>query len=150
MITLEQLHQEAHDNDIEVFTHNFEFGKSSRCMQEGDFKAIIINSSVVDTNAKKRVALSHELAHFETKTLYYFNDDFNSSMDKLNRRKLESKANACAVNKILPHELIQKAIASGNKEDWEIAEYCEVTVEFLLKAMCSYQQKGICFADDVL
>ena len=61
------------------------------------------------------------------------------------KRKNEIHAHRWAIDKILPYAKITQAIENGCANDWEIAEDCDVMVEFLQKAFEYYRRKGITY-----
>ena len=145
MNLLEKLYQEAEDNEIEVYNYNFKNLKKSMCFKDENIKAIAINIEAADTQSKKVVALAEELAHFETDSFYYITNDYNSTLHRDNRLKQETKAIHQAIKKIIPYEKIQQTLKKGHLKNYEIAEECGVTTDFLNKAFEFYKTKGIVF-----
>ena len=74
--------------------------------------------------------LAHELGHCQTGSFYNRYTDFDS------RQRHENRADKWAVQKLIPAEALDDAIAAGCTEIWELAERFDVTEEFARKAVC--------------
>lgn len=88
------------------------------------------------TNAEERSFLSHELGHHVKGALY------QKETPGFTRGQCEHKANKWAVHKLMPFRSLHTAFLKGYTEVWEIAEYFEVTEEFVIKAIEIYKQEG--------
>lgn len=91
----------------------------------------------IDTTAQERVHLAHELGHCETGAFY----NVYSSLDL--REKQEKKADRWAVSCLVPAEEFMRVLSEGVVEVWELAEYFDVTEEFIRKAAEIYKIKNI-------
>lgn len=91
----------------------------------------------IETTAQERVHLAHELGHCETGSFY----NVYSTLDI--REKQEEKADRWAVSRLVPAEEFVKALNTGMVEVWELAEYFEVTEDFIRKAAEIYKIKNI-------
>ena len=91
----------------------------------------------IETEAEERVHLAHELGHCETGAFY-------SPYSPLNvRGRQECRADRWAASKLVPALELKKALSLGIVEPWELAEYFDVTEEFILKTMQIYCEKNI-------
>ncbi len=90
----------------------------------------------IETVAEEKVHLAHELGHCETGSFY----NIYSSLDI--REKQERRADGWAVLKLMPFCDFKNALSLGFTEIWELAEYFEVTEEFVLKAIKYYREKN--------
>lgn len=88
---------------------------------------------------EKACVLAEELGHYYTTT----GDILDQS--KVENRKQEFRARLYAYNKMIGLIGIIRAYEHGCRNFYEIAEYLEVTEEFLKEALYSYRSKyGIC------
>lgn len=90
----------------------------------------------IETAAQERVHLAHELGHCETGAFY----NVYSPLDI--REKQENRADCWAVRKLIPPEELERAVNSGLCEIWELAEYFDVTEDFIRKAADIYLVKN--------
>lgn len=91
----------------------------------------------IETTAQERVHLAHELGHCETGSFY----NVYSSLDI--REKQEKRADFWAVRRLVPEDEFLNALASGKVEVWELAEYFDVTEDFIHKAVKIYKEKNL-------
>lgn len=91
----------------------------------------------IDTTAQERVHLAHELGHCETGSFY----NVYSSLDI--REKQEKRADCWAVSRLVPEEDFINVLAAGMVEIWELAEYFDVTEDFIRKAVEIYKEKNV-------
>lgn len=87
----------------------------------------------IETTAQERVHLAHELGHCETGSFY----NVYSSLDV--REKQEKRADRWAVSHLVPAEKFRRALSMGIVEVWELAEYFDVTEDFIRKAAQIYK-----------
>jgi Zn-dependent peptidase ImmA (M78 family) len=91
----------------------------------------------IDRNMRGReekTRLAHEVGHCETGTYYV------RHMPKICRRRNENRANRWAYENVLPFCEIQAALDEGNHDIWELAEYFDVTDEFMAGALRYYTE----------
>ena len=91
----------------------------------------------IETTAEERVHLAHELGHCETGSFYCAYSPLNV------RGRQECRADRWAVSKLVPPLELKKALSRGITLPWELAEYFDVTEEFIEKAMRIYCEKNI-------
>ena len=91
----------------------------------------------IETTAQERVHLAHELGHCETGSFY----NVYSSLDV--REKQEKRADLWAVSRLVPADEFINVLTSGLVEIWELAEYFNVTEEFIHKAIEIYKVKNV-------
>lgn len=96
-----------------------------------DIYAIAINHAVLEPGEEK-TALFHELGHCETDSFY--NEEFSFDV----RQKHENRADKWAIKKLVPEDELDAAVAAGYTELWSLAEYFNVTEDFMKKAVCYY------------
>ena len=98
-------------------------------------KDITINKAM--PTRYKKCALAEEMAHAGRNV----GDIVDQS--KIENQRQEYKARALAYEKIVPVENIRFAITDGYRTYHEVAEYIDVSVEFLVEAISYYQSKGL-------
>ena len=81
---------------------------------------------------QERVHLGHEIGHCVTGSFY------NRYAAADSRDRHENRADKWAVKQLIPVEELDKAVAEGCTEIWELAERFGVTEEFIRKAVCYY------------
>ncbi len=94
---------------------------------------IALDSSV--TGAEEKVCLAHELGHCETMSFY----NVYSPLDV--RGKHEVRAERWAIKKLIPKTAYHSALEQGYTEVNSLAEYFNVTPEFMQKAVEYYRDK---------
>ena len=88
------------------------------------------------TAAQERVCLAHELGHCETMSFY----NINSPLDV--RGKHERRADRWAIGKLVPFSEYKKALKKGYTKLNELAEYFDVTPEFMQKVVDYYKERS--------
>ena len=78
------------------------------------------------------MCLAHEMGHIETNSFY----NVHSPLDV--RQKHENRANKWAIKQLITEEELDEAVANGHTEVWDLADYFDVTEEFMRKAVCLY------------
>ena len=126
----EKLLQEAHNERIEVVDITF----------KGRIKGLYYNQVIalnknIDTIAEKTCILAEELGH------YYTTAGNILDQKKIQNRKLERRARAWAYKKLVPLYKLVEAYKDGIKNRFELAEYLQVTEEFLDEALKYYKEK---------
>lgn len=125
----EDLLREADSNGIEVIEMNFKGG--SRGIYSDDVIALNSNS----TNKEKNCILSEELGHHYT-TYGNIVDENNT-----NNIKQEKKARNWGYEKLVGIVDLINAFEKGIRSKHEIAEYLNITEEFLGQAIQHYREK---------
>ena len=98
----------------------------------GNVWGIFLDGDRLTTTAQEKSAALHEAGHYATGTTHALDSPFDLVA------KHEHKANKWAVQRALTAEELDEAVASGCTELWELAEYFNVTEEFMKKAVCWY------------
>ena len=107
--------------------------KSLSVQSDGDM-FIGIDDTAMQTRAEERVHLAHELGHCMTGAFY----SMYSPID--NRGYCERMANVYAIKKLVNEDKLRKIIKEydGNILPWELAEFFNVTEDFMRKALEYY------------
>lgn len=129
-----QLMQLAEEEDIDVI----EMPMSGRNKGFYCDNVIALNSRM-ETLTETRCVLAEELGHYYTS----YGDILDQS--KVENRKQEIKARRWGYSKLVPIPKLIQAYKYGCTSKYEIAEYIEVTEEFLEDSIEYYLQRyGIC------
>ena len=94
---------------------------------------ICMDYSLLWGGAEERVRLAHELGHCKTGAFY------NRYAVRDVRQKHENIADKWAIRELIPIEDLDTAVANGHTEIWDLAEYFNVTEEFMKKTICWYK-----------
>ena len=134
MNKFEKLEDVAYQDDIDVLNYRFESNNIKGLYCDG---VIAIRS--VDTTAEKSCVLAEELGH------HYTSVGNILDMTSAANRKQERQARLWAYNKQIGLIGLVRAFEHGCQNRFEIAEYLEVTEEFLEECIECYRNKyGIC------
>ena len=131
MTKFEQLAQEANDNGLEVLEMAF---NSNRIKGLYCNSTIAINDKLKDSR-KKACILAEEIAHHDL-TVGNILEQSNTQ-----NRKQEMLARMSAYNRMIGLIGLINAFNAGCKNRFEIAEYLDVTEEFLIDALEAYRNK---------
>lgn len=145
MDKLSSLHGYAFDNEINIVDFHFSKTKKAACLHMRPNKHILIDKKSIESWNEEGSILAEEIGHYETGALYVIESTCNSPIARSNRIKYEAKAMHWAYQYYLPPEDIQNGIDYGGNDEHVIAEFCQVTVEFLQNAITYYKTKGISF-----
>lgn len=85
----------------------------------------------------EKLKLAHELGHCMTGSFY--NEDASCDI----RQKHENKADKWAVEKVIPVDELDEAIADGYSEIWSLADHFGVTEAFMKKAICWHTYENL-------
>ena len=131
MGTYETLLEEAvQDGAYVMECVNFE--SQSRGLIRND---VIGLSNRLQSNTERACILAEELGHYKTNTGNILNQSVTEN------RKQEKKARIWAYNKMVTLDKLIDAWIQGCRNRYEIAEYLEVTEDFLQDAIDSYRAK---------
>ena len=93
---------------------------------------VIIDYSLLFNQKEEGVHLAHELGHCATGSFY----NLYSPLDI--RMKHEIRADKWAIKHLISEEDLDAAITNGYTEIWSLAEYFDVTEDFMKKVVCWY------------
>lgn len=122
----------ANQQNIEVIETGLPENGSLSVMDDSGNCYIGIDESVMDGGALEIVHMGHELGHCLTGSFYNRHTRFDI------RQRHENRADKWAVRQIISVEELDTAIAAGYTEIWQLAEYFDVTEQFMRKALCLY------------
>ena len=103
------------------------------------FNGLIVGNKIairkdIETETEKSCVLAEELGH------YYTSSGDILDQSKPENRKQEHRARLWAYNKMITMDKLANARKSGCRNRYEIAEYLDVTEEFLQEAIDSYKE----------
>lgn len=143
---LEKLYDKALESNISIYKFHVSKTKKAACLHNDGYKAIALDKPRIESAAEEKVLLAEELGHYETGSIYLIEATYNTPLARANRENGEAKARRYATKETLAPAEIQKAIDSGCYNDYEIAEYCDVPIDFLRDAFKYYRQKCVLFS----
>ena len=123
------LYDLAEENKIEVIQFDLRNCESVSIATNGDYYIGIDKN--INKTADEKVHLAHELGHCITGAFY------NEYSDNDIRERAEYKANKWAILRLVPKKIFIDLLKKGYKQ-WELAEYFEVTEDFIKKAFHLY------------
>ncbi|MDN0031642.1 ImmA/IrrE family metallo-endopeptidase [Oscillibacter valericigenes] len=100
-------------------------------LDDGSY-SIAVDPWKMSTIQQEKVCLAHELGHCETGSFYCE----EAALDV--RQKHEHQADKWAINRLVPVDELDDAIADGRTDIWSLAEHFGVTEDFMRKAVCWY------------
>ncbi len=126
------LFEEAERYGITIYTGNLPHAKAIALPG-----FIALDWRMVGTVAEERTNTAHEMGHCRMNAFYGRNDP--SYIIKRN----ENKADKWAIKKLVPKDELDKAVSLGYTETWQLAEYFDVTEEFMIKVIWYYQHGNL-------
>ena len=136
MVTLEKLYDKAEQENINI--HNFNLENHKGCYYEyKNKKFIFMNYCYINSETEEKLTLSEELAHYYTGATYNIDDTYYL------KEKAEYKALKWQINTLLPYSELSTQIKKGLTEIWELAEYFQVSEDFIRQALEYYKNKNL-------
>lgn len=139
-LRLGMLYDIADNKKISCLNKTFSKSKKAMCATYNGESLIVLDNSVILSEAEETALLAEELGHLETGSLYSVEDYANPNR-AININKAESRARRWAIKKLIPEDELNNAVARGIKEPWALAEYFEVPEDFMRKAIEYYQTR---------
>lgn len=138
MENLDNLYQWLSDEGVFLFDKPLPFSKKESNALTIKLKppieswGIFLDKRKLRTSSEEKCALLHESGHYSTGTTH----EIYSPLDLI--EKHEYKADKWAVERALSEDELDKAIAEGYTEMWDLAEHFGVTEDFMRKVVCWY------------
>ena len=132
MKNLLELYDFAETEGIDVDWFNMPLADSLSIILPGGSCCIAIDPWKVHTLSEEIVALGHELGHCETGSFYNEYTPFDI------RQKHENQADKWAIEHLISADDLDQAVANGYTTIWSLAEYFNVTEDFMRKVVCWY------------
>ena len=131
----EKLQEQACKEGIDIVDYNFQSDRIKGLYCDG----MVAISNKIDTSVEKACVLAEEIGHYHTAV-----GDITNQSDVENRKQ-ELKGRLWAYNQQIGLIGLVRAFEHGCQNRFEIAEYLEVTEEFLEECIECYRNKyGIC------
>lgn len=130
MTSYEELCENLHQQGIEVY----EVSMPPRIKGLYCDNVVWLNSTI-ETSQEKRCVLEEEYSH----SIINYGDILDQT--DTNNRKQERLARRMAYEKLIPLQSLVEASKEGLKNRYELAEYLDVTEEFLAEAIQHYKEK---------
>lgn len=128
-----KLYQIAQQHNVELVTFPMPENESLSIMLPNGKCAIGMDNTFFEDSIENRVHLAHELGHCVTGSFY----NVYAPLDV--RQKHEHRADKWAIRELIPEADLNEAVCSGITEPWHLADHFNVTVPFMLKAICYYK-----------
>ena len=135
-MTLEDLYRHVDSRGIAVDYYLFAHTESLSA-PIGDGYVIAVDPTKVRDSADEKVKVGHEAGHCATHSFYSPGEDFCT------RQRFENRADKWAIRKLVPKDELEEAVSRGITEPWELAEYFDVTPEFMYMAMWFYENGNL-------
>jgi hypothetical protein len=132
MNDLVDLYRLAERRGIGVYWYTLDSAESLSVALPDGSSAIAMDPWHLDTLADEKEKLAHELGHCETGSFY----SQSAALDV--RQKHENRADRWAIQQLIPESALDQAVADGFTELWQLADYFNVTPDFMKKAVCLY------------
>lgn len=126
----EKLLIETENEGIEILENNYIVGMKGLYIDN-----IITVNSNIETSIEKKCVLIEELGHHHTS----FGNIINQSI--VNNRKQERKARAWGYERLVSMDKLVDAIRYGVRNRFELAEYIDVTEEYIEDVIKYYKEK---------
>lgn len=126
------LYRYAEAQDIDVDWFPLQNTPSFSVQMPNGSCCIALDPWKLHTVAEETVCLAHELGHCETGSFYNPYTTFDV------RRKHENRADKWAILHLVPVDDLNRVVAQGCTELWQLAEHFGVTDAFMKKAVSYY------------
>ena len=130
-----ELYQLADAEHIPVYSFDLPQTHSLSLMNNDGSCAVAIDPFGLNSTKDEKIRLAHELGHCITGSFYNRYSEFDIMA------KSEHKAEKWAIKKLVPEDELQNAFKQGIVEPWNLAEYFNVTEDFIIKAVNYYKVK---------
>ena len=126
------LYHELNDAGVRFYHWNMDDDLQAATIEQDGKYGVFMDFDNIHTEAEELVVVAHEGGHISTGSTHKVNSPYDLV------EKHEHKANKWAVQQLVPEEALDEAVAAGNTELWQLAEYFGVTEEFMRMAVCWY------------
>ena len=86
---------------------------------------VFMDFDTIETAAEETVLVAHEGGHISTGSTHQVNSPYE------------------IIKKLIPKDELDKAVSEGHTEVWDLADYFNVTEEFIRKAVCWYTRGNL-------
>lgn len=97
---------------------------------------ILYDRSKIDSSCKRKEILAEELGHYYYDATY----KFNSTFELIGRQEYKAKKWAYCI--LIPYEKLKLAFKNGITDLYSLADYFDVTAEYMYNAINFYKRKN--------
>lgn len=133
MTTINELYNFAENEGVMVAAFSLNKREALSTMDSDGQCYVAIDPNKVISSADEKTKLAHELGHCATGSFYNVYSPYDS------RQRHENRADRWAIKKLITEDELEGAVAKGYTELWELAEFFNVTEEFMRKAVSLYK-----------
>ncbi len=137
MTDLLTLYQIADVEHIEVDCFELNKRESLSLMDEEGHRYIAVDPNKLCSVLDEKMKIAHELGHCITNSFYNQRATFDI------RQKHENRADKWAIRQLVPKSAFFRALGNGYTEICQLAEYFNVTEDFMRKAYCYYMHGNL-------
>lgn len=128
---LSVLYRDAQNLGVRIYPYAIGFAGAAT-LEVADRYGIFVDFDRLGSLQEFKTALAHELGHCATGCTHRV----SSPYDLICRH--EYKANRWAIQRYLPFEALQEAVAAGCTEPWQLAEYFQLPEHAVREALAYY------------
>lgn len=132
-MTVNELYDLAENESVTVATFSLSKREALSTMDSDGQCYIAIDPHKVASTADEKTKLAHELGHCVTGAFYNVYSPCDS------RQRHENRADKWAIKKLIPEDELEEAVSDGYTEIWELADFFNVTEDFMRKAVGWYK-----------
>lgn len=127
------LYDLAIDNRIEIDDFPAKNLVSFSIMDSDGDCFIAVNRLKLDSAQTEKLVVAHELGHCMTGSFYNVFTPYDI------KKRHENRADKWSIMQLVPKDELNKAIAAGLTEVWQLAEYFDVPCDFMAMSIHWYQ-----------
>lgn len=132
-MTVNELYDLAENESVTVAAFSLSKREALSTMDSDGQCYIAIDPHKVASSADEKTKLAHELGHCVTGAFYNVYSPCDS------RQRHENRADKWAIKKLIPEDELEEAVSDGYTEIWELADFFNVTEDFMRKAVSWYK-----------
>ncbi len=133
---LENLYDLAEKENIKIYDYYIDECINGMYLNYDKLNAVALNYKNIKNSKEETCILSEELGH------YYMDATYNySCIDKVLIDKQEYRAKKWSYSILIPFDKLKKALKSGIDTIYNLAEYFNVTVDYMKQAINFYEDK---------
>lgn len=133
-MNLNKLYDIAEKENIKIYDWYIE-DCDGICLNYDKINAIALNYDELGTYIEEKCTLAEELGH------YYMDATYSLSSGYETRSRQEYRAKKWSYTTLVPFKKLKEAIKKGLTEIYQLAEYFDVTVEFMANCIEFYKSK---------
>ena len=137
MITTNGLYNLAEQENIKIESFSLHSREALSTMDSDGQCYVAIDPRKITSAADERTKLAHEIGHCMTGAFY----NVYSSCDS--RQRHENRADRWAIKKLIPDTELEKAIAEGYTDLWELVDLFCVNEDLMRKAISLYKHGNL-------